>query len=247
LGGIAENNLFIASRIYGWSWLLHPGVLVIALITLVGVFYPYIGKLLKPRSESATLKVSEKPTVTTVPLPLIARVGQSLFALFILLVMAYVVYEAKWGFGSWEPRAALFPWAIGVPTFLLALYVFIKDSLQSSRKAKVEEYRFEDEPGVDPILARQRTVAITCWIVGFFLAIWIIGFIPASAIATLLYLKFGAGERWPVTLAVSAACGLFFWGMFDYALQMPFPAGAVFDWLPVKVADLQWSILSKLG
>jgi hypothetical protein len=26
--------------------------------------------------------------------------------------------------------------------------------------------------------------------------------------------------------------------MFDYALQMPFPAGALFDWLPVKFANL---------
>jgi TctA family transporter len=243
LGGIAENNLFIASRIYGWSWLLHPGVLVIALITLLGLFYPYIGKLFKGGSQSATLNVSEKAAVTAVPLPPIKRFGQSLFALFILLVTAYVVYEAKWGFGSWEPRAALFPWVIGVPTSLLALYVFIKESLQNSRAVKAEEYQLESEPQVDLIVARQRTVAIACWIVGFFLSIWIIGFIPASAIATLLYLKFGAGERWPVTLAISAACWLFFWGMFDYALQMPFPAGAVFDWLPVKVADLQWPFL----
>jgi putative tricarboxylic transport membrane protein len=240
LGGIAENNLFIASRIYGWTWLLHPGVLVIALITLLGIFYPTIAKLFKRRSSSETLEVSKKPEVATVPLPLITRVGQSLFAFFVLLVMAYVVYEAKWGFGSWEPRAALFPWVIGAPTFLLALYVFIKDSLQTTRKVKVEAYHLEDEPKVDPVVVRQRTIAITCWIVGFFLAIWIIGFIPASAVATLLYLRFGAGEKWPVTLAIGAACWLFFWGMFDYALQMPFPRGALFDWLPVKVADLQW-------
>jgi TctA family transporter len=244
LGGIAENNLFIASRIYGWTWLLHPGVLVIALISLLGIFYPYLAKLFKRRAESETLEVSKKPEVATVPLPLVTRVGQSLFALFILLIMAYVVYEAQWGFGSWEPRAALFPWVIGVPTFVLALYVFIKDSLQTSRKVKVEEYHFEDEPEVDPVVARQRTIAITCWIVGFFLAIWIIGFIPASAIATLLYLKFGAGEKWPITVAIGAACWLFFWGMFDYALQMPFPRGALFDWLPIKVVHLQWPFLS---
>ncbi|HXV82397.1 MAG TPA: tripartite tricarboxylate transporter permease, partial [Candidatus Binatia bacterium] len=244
LGGIAENNLFIASRIYGWSWLLHPGVLVIALISLLGIFYPYLAKLFKRREESETLEVSKKPEFTAVPLPLITRIGQSLFALFILLVMAYVVYEAKWGFGSWEPRAALFPWVVGVPTFLLALYVFVKDSMQTTRKVKVEEYHFEDEPEVDPVVARRRTFAITCWIVGFFLAIWMIGFIPASAIATLLYLKFGAGERWPVTLAIGAACWLFFWGMFDYALQMPFPHGALFDWLPLKVVNLPWPFLS---
>ena len=103
------------------------------------------------------------------------------------------------------------------------------------------------ESGVDPILARHRTVTITCWIVGFFVAIWIVGFVPASAIATLLYLKFGAGERWPVTVAIGATCWLFFFGLFDYALQLPFPDGALFDWLPAEVAnmhrpDLSWGV-----
>src|ERR671925_605898 len=42
LGGIAENNLFIASRIYGWSWLLHPGVLVITAIIVAGTAFPYL-------------------------------------------------------------------------------------------------------------------------------------------------------------------------------------------------------------
>jgi putative tricarboxylic transport membrane protein len=243
LGGIAENNLFIASRIYGWTWLLHPGVLVIAFITLLGMFYPYIAKVLKGRSEGPAPHISEKSAVTTVPLPPVTRVGQSLFALFLLLILAYVVYEAKWGFGAWEPRAALFPWVIGVPTFLLAAYVFIKDSLQTKREVKVEEYRLEEEPQVDATVARRRTFAITCWIVGFFIAIWIVGFIPASAIATLLYLKFGAGERWPITMAISVACWLFFWGMFDYALQMPFPSGAVLEWLPESVANLHAALV----
>jgi TctA family transporter len=244
LGGIAENNLFIASRIYGFGWLFHPGVLVIAFVTLLGIFYPYLSALFKRSSQSDDRTVLKKPAaVKREPLPLVTRIGQSLFALFILLIMVYVVYEAQWGFGAWEPRAALFPWVIGVPSLLLALYVFIKDALQSSREVQADQFHFEDEAAIDPLIARQRTVAITCWIVGFFLAIWIFGFIPASAIATLLYLKFGAGERWPITVAISAACWLFFWGTFGYALQLPFPDGALFDWLPVKIANLPWGIL----
>src|ERR671919_1801652 len=41
LGGIAENTLFIATRIYGFGWLTHPGVIMIALIIAAGLFYPY--------------------------------------------------------------------------------------------------------------------------------------------------------------------------------------------------------------
>ncbi|HSF57051.1 MAG TPA: tripartite tricarboxylate transporter permease, partial [Candidatus Binatia bacterium] len=237
LGGIAENNLFIASRIYGWSWLLHPGVLVIAAIILIGNFYPYLQSYFRRTNASAAQLSPGRPgaVVQTVAIPLSTRIGASAFAFFMMAIMAYVVYEAKYGFGAWEPRAALFPWVIGLPVLLLAVYIFVQDTLRSTRKVKVDEYRFYTEPEVDPAVARQRTLVIMGWIVGFFLAIWAFGFVAASAIATLAYLKLGAGERWPITLAISAACWLFFFGVFDYALQLPFPTGSVFEWVRIDI------------
>jgi putative tricarboxylic transport membrane protein len=237
LGGIAENNLFIASRIYGWTWLLHPAVLVIAAIILIGNFYPYLQPYFRRKNASEAQPPQGGPTavVKTVAIPLSTRIGASAFAFFMLALMAYVVYEAKYGFGSWEPRAALFPWVIGLPTLLLAVYIFVQDTLRSTGKVKIDQYQFYSEPEVDPMVARQRTLAIMGWIVGFFLAIWAFGFVAASVIATLLYLKIGAGERWPITLVISAACWLFFFGVFDYALQLPFPTGTVFEWARIDI------------
>ncbi len=40
LGGIAENNLFIATKIYGAAWLLRPGVIFLFLLSLAGLLYP---------------------------------------------------------------------------------------------------------------------------------------------------------------------------------------------------------------
>lgn len=78
-----------------------------------------------------------------------------------------------------------------------------------------------------------------CWIVGFSLAIWILGSVPASAIATFLYLKFGASEKWPVPLALTVACWLFFFGVFGYGLQLPFPQGVFFDWLHLDIGGVR--------
>jgi hypothetical protein len=247
LGGIAENNLFIASRIYGYSWLLHPGVLVIGAIILFGMLYPYLQSWLKKRSASGdTSKAAHgSPAKRIVRVPVLTRITASVFALLIVGVMSYVVYQAMYGFGAFEPRAGIFPWVVGVPSLGLALYIFATEALTSTREIKIGgQYAIPDEPEIEPIVERQRTFAIGCWIVGFFIAIWIVGFIPASALATFLYLKFGAGERWPVTLAITAGCWLFFFGLFDYALQMPFPQGALFEWLPVNVANLPRIILS---
>jgi len=246
LGGIAENNLFIASRIYGYGWLLHPGVMVIGAIILFGTLYPYLQGRLKKRAASHDISEFRQMAVETrvVSVPLASRITASVFALLMVGIMSYVVYEAMYGFGAFEPRAGMFPWVVGVPSLALAIYIFVKEALTSTRKIKTGGlYEVPDEPGIEPFVERQRTFAIGCWIVGFFLAIWIVGFIPASAIATFLYLKLGAGERWPVTLAITAGAWLFFFGLFDYALQLPFPRGALFDWLPVTVANLPQNIL----
>jgi hypothetical protein len=239
LGGIAENNLFIAGRIYGYSWMWHPGVLVIAGIIAVGTLYPYVQARWRRSRKSAEQTTPDPMTavVKTVPVPAGTRLARAAFALFIVGILGYVVYQAKFGFGAWEPRAGLFPWVVGLPSFLLALYILIQECLRSTREVKVAEYGLVLEPKVEPIVERQRTIAISGWIVGFFVAIWILGFVPASAVATFLYLKFGAGEQWLITVVLVVVCWLFFYGVFDYALQLPFPNGALFDWLPVNMAS----------
>jgi TctA family transporter len=240
LGGIAENNFFIASRIYGYGWLTHPGVILIGVIALGGIFYPYLRARFKPSPDGEKDQAGdEQPAArATEPVPMATRISRAAFALFMLIVFGYVAYHAKYGFGAFEPRAALFPWVVGLPGLLLALYVFAQESLCSTRAISVEASLYS-EPAVDPIVARKRTVVIVCWIVGFFLAIWILGFIPASAIATFLYLKFGAGEKWPITAALTFSCWLFFYGFFDYALQLPFPHGAAFDFVHSNIPAVQ--------
>ncbi|HEV8723695.1 MAG TPA: tripartite tricarboxylate transporter permease [Candidatus Binatia bacterium] len=236
LGGIAENNLFIASQIYGYSWLAHPGVVVIGLIIIAGLLYPYLHARLKALRESPNDSNRDKISASfkTKPIPLAPRYARSLFALFIMGIFGYVVYQAQFGFGAFEPRAALFPWVIGVPSLVLAYYVFMRECLQSTRKIKVEEALYS-EPEVHPIIARKRTISIASWIIGFFIAIWLLGFTAASAVATFLYLKFGAREKWPITLGLTLASWLFFYGFFDYGLQIPFPDGTLFDWVNVDI------------
>jgi hypothetical protein len=40
-------------------------------------------------------------------------------------------------------------------------------------------------------------------------------------------------------LAITAGCWMFFFGLFDYALQLPFPKGALFDWVDIDVAAVR--------
>jgi tripartite-type tricarboxylate transporter receptor subunit TctC len=41
----------------------------------------------------------------------------------------------------------------------------------------------------------------------------------------------GAGEKWPISLVVTAGLWLFLYGLFVHTLQCPFPEGWLFSWL----------------
>jgi hypothetical protein len=235
LGGIAETNLFIATRIYGASWLTHPGVLVIALLILLGLLYPVWENWRKSRRNTeARSPIQAEPGRLREPVPLRGRIAHGLFALFFVAIFAFIVYQAKFGFGSWEPRAALFPLAIGIPCLILAILTFGLELSRSTRAVTTENVSSaEARNEIAPDEARNRTMVIAGWIVGFFLTIWFLGFPAASALATFLYLKLSGGERWATSLALALVAWGFFYGMFDYALKLPFPEGLLVDWLNI--------------
>jgi hypothetical protein len=210
---------------------------VIGFLILVGLLYPLFaaGRGREKESEDPLPIPRIEKIVKTVTVPLRERIGGGSFALLIAAVLAFVFYEAKFGFGADEPRAALFPLTIVVPSLLIALYVTVKEFFTLSRKLVVEVDPLASEPKIDPVLARQRTASIIFWIFAFYLAIWLFGFPGAAAIATFLYLKFGAGEKWPRAAAWGAVGWLFFFGVFDYGLHLPFPGAAIFEWVQVYV------------
>jgi hypothetical protein len=78
---------------------------------------------------------------------------------------------------------------------------------------------------VEPAVAKQRTISIIFWTIGFFLAIWLLGFSYAVPLTIFLYLKFAGKEGWPMTIAVTFFSWLFYWSLFEKLLNVPFPDG----------------------
>lgn len=219
LGEIAENNLFIATKIYGMSFFSRPGVIVIGLLILGALLYPMFQARRKRENDAET--ASETVATGNSPFGVI-------FALFFVAVFAYVLREAYFGFGRVDERAALFPLMIGIPSAVLALVAF--------GQGVFEAFFRTTEPSEAPVaaeaaIAHRRTLSISAWIVGFFLAIWLFGFTIASAVGTFLYLKFGARENWLISVVLTVIAWAFFYGLFDYMLHLPFPEGELFYWL----------------
>jgi len=150
----------------------------------------------------------------------------ALFTLAIISILALALFDSR-NFGF---RAGLFPWVIGIPTLILALFQLAKD-IFGREKPKAALAEWEKTVDVPPQVAAQRTISIMLWTVGFFLAIWVFGFSYSIPISMLLYLKLAGQEKWPMAIIVTFFTWLFTYGLFERALSIPFPDGLLFTWL----------------
>jgi len=110
----------------------------------------------------------------------------------------------------------------------LALAQLGKDLL-GREKPKAALAAWEVAVDVPPEVARQRTVSILIWTIGFFLAIWLLGFSYSIPVSMILYLKLAGKEKWLMTIAITFFTWLFIYGLFERALSIPFPEGLLFS------------------
>ncbi len=149
--------------------------------------------------------------------------SKALFTATVAVLLALALWQSR-NFGF---RAGLFPWVIGIPTLCLAVAQLTKD-IFGHEKPKGELAAWEVAVNVPPEVAKQRTVSILLWTVGFFLAIWFLGFSYSVPLSMLLYLKLAAKEKWPMAIAISFLTWLCIYAMFERALSVPFPEGLLF-------------------
>ena len=228
LGTITERNFWISTRAYGAGWLLHPGVLIIAVI-IVGAIVYSIRQILRERRESPSVvaEAAPEPQITMLSSP----VYRPLFALFFVALFVYVLREAFLEIRPMEERAALFPLVLGIPCLALALAAFGQELFNTLRRPTEGTNPKEATSSLERAIIRSRALSIVAWTLGFFLAIWLLGFVIAVPVASFLYFRFAGGEKWPISISLSLAAGAVFYGLFDYFLHLPFPEGTLLGWL----------------
>jgi TctA family transporter len=216
LGPLAENKLFLSTGNYGMAWLARPGVLVLIALIVGGLLVPVLSR----RRQAASVEDRSRPDAG----PGLRLDGATAFAAALVAVFAAALVASR-EFGL---RAGLFPWAVCGPGLVLGLIQLARD-LRGRREAPAGDA--EAGPVLPPEVARRRTREICLWIVGFWVAIWLLGFSWATLAMTLLYLKVSARERWPLTLLLTAVASAFVHGLFERALSVPFPPGQLWVWL----------------
>jgi len=160
------------------------------------------------------------------------------FTFLVFVFFAFVIWEAR----DWPLQARLYPWVIGIPMLALAAFHIFTEFRDGNRDddpagaapddtvgATPADFQFTK--GIDPVVARSRTINIFLWIFGFLAGLWLAGFAVTVPLFTFLYLKVWSSEGWILSLVLSGAAWLVYWGLFDRILHLPFPDGMIFTWL----------------
>ncbi len=151
--------------------------------------------------------------------------GKHYMSLGLMVVTAYVVITAM----QWPFKTALFPMAIGIPVFCMALAVFLMDLFGGEEKkgGKSQTLDFRLSQSENQEETNRRTINIFLWILGFFVLIQVIGFSLSVPVYFIGYLRFKGKESWKLTIILAAIAWLFFYGLFVWLLDTPFMDGWV--------------------
>ena len=218
LGPLSENRLFLSTDNYGLAWTHRPAVIGIFIITLFGIFYPMIKNRRAKHKEDESTGGSH---VREESGPQSMHFGKTAwFTLALIVILALALWTSR-NFGY---RAGLFPWVIGIPTFILCFFQLARD-IGGKQKKVIAVGVDQAEVEIAPEVITQRTLAVIGWTVGFFAAIWLLGFPIAVPLMILLYLKMAGKESWLMTALVTFFAWLFYWGLFEKLLNVPFPEG----------------------
>ena len=135
---------------------------------------------------------------------------------------------------QWPLIAKLMPvYVVAIPGLILALVQLYRDLTAWEERQGGPGGGIEmDEvfaTTLDTSTEMRRTLAFFSWFIGGAVAIWLLGIVIALPLLVLLYSSIDGKERWISSVLLSAGTFAFIWGLFEYLLEMRWPAGLFFQ------------------
>ena len=155
------------------------------------------------------------------------RRGRALFSLFLVAVGVFAALSAI----HWKFKAALFPLTVSIPLVVLAVVQLFFEIFGKGETAGGTAVDMEFAADVSPDVARQRVRGIFLWIGGFILMVLLVGFPVAVPVFMFLYLSLQSRVGWRLSVILTAGAWAFFYGLFQWLLNLPFEEGLIQTWL----------------
>jgi TctA family transporter len=224
LGGIFERYFFISTEIYGAAWVLRPVVLAVFAAALWVVVPPLRHHLADIRATFATFSRQS------------IRFGRD--AWFTLALIATILV-GFWFSESWPAAAKFVPHAAAYAALFFAGLNLLTEMFGRRRAeqpasgahpalAAMHEHALD----VPPVLFRWRALRYFGWLLGFLVASWAVGLLPALFLFVLLQMRLEFGERWRHAIVAAGVATLLIYALFDRVFALPWPPALVGDLFP---------------
>lgn len=145
--------------------------------------------------------------------------GKAYLSLSVMLIVAWMIITAL----EWPLRTATFLFVIGIPVFFIAL---LESCLNLFGKEE-NDIKRKELKHIHKVMAKEKTLSIFLWIIGFFLLIIFFGFPLAILLFIFLYLKFKGSEGWKISLGLAVGGWGLFYVLFVLFLHVHFMDGLV--------------------
>lgn len=201
----AESYLNMSVQFYSWSMFLRPGVLIIAALSVLSIYFSRKGTV----DENAELMEKERNTKLTLT-------PQIIFACFVLLFITIAIIDSY----QQSFLGGIFPLtiALGILPFALWLvYIFIKNKTDNPAI-------FDAEQAAEPGTFKAPWYEPVLWIGGLYVLSALIGFIPAIILFFIVFFTLKAKTNFLKTALLTAG-GVGLLMAFGYFLNLEFPKG----------------------
>ena len=148
--------------------------------------------------------------------------AQLTFNLLIIVGLSVALYFSQ----DWPKETALFPQAVGLPILILSIVSFGMALWRTRRGIP--------EPGegsfLDADVVRKAGI-ILAWLLGFAVAIWIVGFYLASFFFVFFYMKLQGKMNWITCFSYPTVYMILVFVLFDMVLHVNMYRGIVWGLL----------------
>ena len=151
------------------------------------------------------------------------RKGRVLFCIFLIAIAGYAVYAAL----GWTFKAKLFPLTVSIPLIVLATIQLLMEVFGKGDTGEGQAMDLEFGADVPPEVARRRAVGAFLWVGAFILLVYLAGFPLAVPIFIFSYLAAQSRVGLLLSVTLTAAAWLFFYGLFQRLLHLPFEDGLI--------------------
>lgn len=133
--------------------------------------------------------------------------GSLIFTVVLFLISVLLLISTM----SYPPKARLFPLITLSVAIVLLIVQIVREILalkgvESFKNEKIESFS-------------RKHLTIGLWLFGTVVMLWVIGFMGTVILLPFLYLRFQR-ESWLLSISISLGCGIFFYGVFGWALHM---------------------------